>query len=319
MDKLKKIDREFSLTDSTVNVYGFRLLTKGYLMDEYKKNPIGYLMHKREDGVLVKWEDLRVEGDTVKGKPVINMSHSRAAQTVDEIENGFLNAASVGHIVVLEMSDDPSLKLSGQTGPTVTKWFNRECSLVDVPGNINALAKLYDENDNEINLADYQTKLKTEMKQIQFTAANLAALNLTAEAEESAVQTAFQELVSKAAKVPGLETQLNDLRAQVCKDKVEGILKTALDANKITKELSDRLAKDYATNPEGLKSVVDGLPVYKSVTDRLDEETPDKKFAPLMAKSFNDLMESGEAEILKKQAPELYKQKFKEEFGHEPK
>jgi len=40
--KTKKIDREFILSDSSVNVYGFRLLTSGYQIDEYKKNPIGY-------------------------------------------------------------------------------------------------------------------------------------------------------------------------------------------------------------------------------------------------------------------------------------
>ncbi len=110
-DKFKKIDKEYLLTDSTVNCYGFRCLTSGYMINEYKKNPIGYNMHLRDNGVVVKWEDLRVDGDKVYGKPVINLSNPRGQQTVDEIENGFLNAASVGHIVIVEMSDAPELKL----------------------------------------------------------------------------------------------------------------------------------------------------------------------------------------------------------------
>ncbi|WP_315814071.1 hypothetical protein [Paraflavitalea speifideaquila] len=77
---MNKLNKEFLITDSTVNVYGFRLLTSGYLMDEFKKNPIGYYMHKREEGVLVRWEGFRVEGDAVYAKPVINMSHPRGSR-----------------------------------------------------------------------------------------------------------------------------------------------------------------------------------------------------------------------------------------------
>src|SRR5437762_1815164 len=100
--KTKKIDKEFLITDSTVNCYGFRLMTSGYLIDEFKRNPIGYYMHARTDGVVVRWEDLRIDGDKVYGKPVINLSNKRGQQTVEEIENSFLNGASVGHIVALE-------------------------------------------------------------------------------------------------------------------------------------------------------------------------------------------------------------------------
>jgi hypothetical protein len=109
MDKFKKIDKDFLLTDSSLNSYSYRLLTSGYLMDEFKKNPIGYYLHAdpdnteytRKDGVLVKWEDIRKDGDNVYGKPCINLSHPRGQKTVDEIESGFLNAASMGHFVVI--------------------------------------------------------------------------------------------------------------------------------------------------------------------------------------------------------------------------
>jgi hypothetical protein len=312
VSKSKKIDKEFLLTDSSVNSYGFRLLTSGYLMDEYKKNPIGYIMHAREQGVLLKWDDLRVDGDKVYGKPVINMSHPRAEQTVDEIENGFLNAASLGHFVVLEYSNDDSLKLPNQTGPTVTKWFNRECSLVDIPGNFNAL-KLFDKDENEINLADFSKPKLFNMKQILFTGVQLAAMNLKAEASETEVATAFNDLVAKAAKADALQSQLNDLHAQVSKDKVEGILAAALAAGKITKEASDKLKVDYAKNPDGLKNLVDTMPAYKSVTDTLkgNKEGNEKRIADLSAKSFDDLMDSGESAELQKLAPEVWAEKVK--------
>lgn len=310
MSKSKKIDKEFLITDSTVNSYGFRLLTSGYLMSEYKKNPIGYHMHDRAGGVLLRWEDLRVDGDSVYGKPVINLSHPRAQQTIDEIENGFLNAASVGHLVALEWTDDPALMLPNQKGPTVTKWFNRELSLVDIPGNFNAL-KLFDKNENEINLADFTKQKFPTMKQIFFTGAQLAAMNLKAEATDIEVATAFNDLVAKAAKADSLQSQLNDLHAQVSKDKVEGILAAALAAGKITKEASDKLKVDYATNPDGLKNLVDAMPAYKSITGQLEgnKEANAKRIADLSAKSFDDLMESGESVELQKLAPEVWKAK----------
>lgn len=149
----KTIEKEFVLSDSTVNCYGFRLLTSGYQKPEYERNPIGYYMHQRENGVLLRWERINVKGDKITAYPTINLNHPRGEQTVNEVNDGFLNAASVGHIVVLDWSDDPKMKLEGQTGPTITKWYNRECSLVDVPGNNNALGLMYDGDGNAITLA----------------------------------------------------------------------------------------------------------------------------------------------------------------------
>ena len=64
-DKSKKIDREYVLSDSSVNEYGFRLLTTGYQIEAFRKNPIGYYMHRRDDGIALKWDDLRIEDDKI--------------------------------------------------------------------------------------------------------------------------------------------------------------------------------------------------------------------------------------------------------------
>jgi len=326
LSKTKKIDKEFLLTDSSVNSYGFRLLTSGYLMDEYKKNPIGYDMHKRDTGVLVRWEDLRVDGEKVYGKPVINLNHPNGQKTVEDIENGFINAASVGHLIALEVSDDPAVRLPNQLGPTVTKWFNRECSLVDIPGNFNAL-KLYDKDENEINLADFTKPKFPEMKKIEITAAHLTALNLKAEATDADFATALNDLVAKAAKVDSLQTELAtakktlvDLNASVVTDKVKGLLVPALAAGKITKELSEKLEKDYATNPDGLSAVLAALPAFTPVTETFKvAEVNVKRVADLVAKGYDALMESGEIVELKAKSPDAYKQLFKDTFGVDPK
>ena len=123
MDKFKKIDKEFCLTDNSVNVYKYRLLTEGLLLDQYKKNPIGFMMHEREGGVLVKWEDFRTEGDRLYGKPVINLSHPKGEDIAAQVENGFINAASMGKIICLAATDDPKLKLKGKRDQRLLDGF----------------------------------------------------------------------------------------------------------------------------------------------------------------------------------------------------
>lgn len=275
MDKQARVDKKYVLSDSSVNVYGFRLLTSGYVLAEYAKNPIGYHMHEREEGVVVKWEDLKVEGDQVTGYPVINLSNERGQQTYDECMNGFLNAASVGHIVVLEWSMEPENMLPGQTGPTITKWYNKECSLVDIPGNCNALTELYDTDNNALNLADLSkpTILTTSkidnMKVENLTAEALGALNLADNTDAVAVSAAIVALSDRATTA---EKALNDLKAENVKEKVKTLLADALAAKKLTVELSAKLEKTYGDKPEELKDLLDAMPAYQSIADRLKAE-----------------------------------------------
>lgn len=314
---VKKIDKEFVLSDSSVNCYGFRLLTEGYQLAEFQKNPIGYFMHDRDSGVICKWEDLRIDGDKIIGKPVINMSHARAEQTVDEIENGFLNASSMGKIVALEYSDDAAMKKPGQTGPTVTKWYNKETSLVDIPGNENALV-LYDENENEINLADFTTPKNHKMEKPIFTPAMLASMNLSDKATDLEISKAFNDLVARAAKADKMEQDIKDLSAKNNKDTVTALLNAALTLDKkITKETHDKLAVAYADKPVELKDLLDSMPKYKSVVDEIAKGEKDWG-KDLADKDFDELAANGKLEELKHKNPDLFKQIWKKEFGTDP-
>jgi hypothetical protein len=335
----KKIDKPYCLSDDSVNVYGFRLLTSGYQIEEYRKNPIGYYMHDRSCGVVVKWEDLTIQGEKVYGTPVINMAHERGQQTVDEVEGGFLNAASVGHIVVLEYSDEPAMKLPGQSGPTITKWYNRECSLVDVPGNNNALTDLYDMGGNSLKLSDLCAKSTTDltngnMKQLTLTlsAGLYAALGLAATATPADVEAKLPDLVAKANRADQLEIDKVTLAAErdaaqlkydtlvntTVKTQVADLLAKALADKKVTVEVKNRLASDYATNPEGLKLLLDGMAVYTPLTAALkaDDEAKAKQYA---GKKWDDLFEAGLTDALKADCPQLYKELYKAEYGNEPK
>lgn len=309
-EKFKKIDKEFCITDNSVNVYKYRCLTDGLQLDEVKKNPIGYHMHNREKGVVVRWEDFRQDGDKVFAKPVINLSHPEGQSIADQVESGFLNAASVGKIVVLEASNDPKLKLQGQTKPTVTKWFPREISLVDIPGNYNALANLYDKDDNELNLSDLE--IFTNMSKNAIDAAKiLAALNLSDDAAENEALEAIQNLIDKADKADEYkdlldvkENELKDLKAESIKKDVKSILEKGQADKKLTNELSAKLEKDYAGNPSGLQDLVDTLPAQVSVNAEIQDG--DKELAKFEGKSWDDLYSSDELETVRTKYPDLY-------------
>lgn len=310
-DKFKKIDKEFCITDDSVNVYKYRCLTAGLQLDEVKKNPIGFHMHNRDKGVVVRWDDFRIDGSKVFAKPVVNLSHPEGQTIADEIESGFLNAASVGKIVVLEASSDKNLMLPGQDKPTVTKWYPREISLVDIPGNYNALANLYDKNNNELNLSDLENFIiKNTMDNTLDAAKILAALNLK-DGDETEVLTAINNLVDKANKsdeyktdLESKETELKDLKSAANVQKVQDLIDKGVDDKKLTNEVAESLKLSFAENPTGLKDLIDKMPAQVAVTEEIKENAKD--FEKYTGKTWDDLYASDELEIVKTKFPDLY-------------
>lgn len=355
-EKSYPIDKEFLLTDNSVNAYGFRLLTEGYLQEEFEKNPIGFYMHQREDGVVVKWTDFRREGDKVFAKPVINMSNVRGGQTRDEVVNGFLNAASVGHYVILELSEDDSLKLPGQTGPTVTKWYNRELSLVDIPGNYNALTNLFDKDGNKINsLSDLVSSTKPSQspkaerpehvdkdsdrkaslskkswKELDRSGELSELKNLDEESYEEKFHEEFGKYPdSRKQRLGKSNVNTTTRKPQSPKDKkrVEYLSKkswTELDRSGELLELKnldeesfeEKFHEQFGKYPDSRTA---RLQKGSPVTDSTKEDgLKQKRIDQLSAKSYDELDKSGEMYELKQLSEPSYRQKFFENFGVYP-
>ncbi|MCF8448944.1 MAG: hypothetical protein K9G49_03640 [Taibaiella sp.] len=327
IDKFKKIDRQYVLSDSSVNEYGFRLLTSGYQIDSFRKNPIGYYMHQREDGIALKWEDLHINDDKVIGTPVVNLANSRGEQTCNEAENGFLNAASVGHIVVLEYSMDKEMMLPGQTGPTITKWYNKECSLVDIPGNCNALTRLYDVNENMLNLVDMNIgKPLTQMPKSTIAQLN-ETLQLSDNSNENELVLTVQNLVAKtqhletenkalSADKHKLQQQLDEINNIRRKYEITALLDRALEDKKITTELRGKLAADYAANPEGLKALLAAMPAYRTIAEQLNSQRPDMAEAQWEWDDYEKKDPAGnKLKDLRANDPVRYKELFERKFA----
>ena len=64
------------LSDSSLNRYGFRVLTSGMLIEAFKKNPVMLYMHFRDEGspiwgdskAIGHWEDIQLNGDELSQK-----------------------------------------------------------------------------------------------------------------------------------------------------------------------------------------------------------------------------------------------------------
>jgi hypothetical protein len=323
----KKIDQDFVLSDSTKNVYGFRLLTTGFLKDEFMKNPIGYINHDKTNGVLLKWEDVRLSGDQVLGKPVINMEHPRAERTIKEIEDGFLNAASVGNICLLDYEFEENPDDADKPTLVGTKWYNKECSLVDSPGNRNAFkAGLFDVHENEINLSDaiqnfIVNKNSSKMKEIKLpiTAALISVLSLSDEPTADAVVKGINDLHDRATKS---EKDLKEYKDGVVKQEVKDLLDNALAGKKISAKLHDTLGKQYAGKPTELKEVLTDMGAFVSVTSQLTQSERagayPQNVKDLMDKGWDKLMESGEMKKLKNLSDEAYVELYEAKYGYKP-
>lgn len=314
---MRKVDKEFLLTDDSVNCYGYRLLTSGLRLEKFNP-PIGFFMHNRETGVAVRWEDLTIRNNALYGKPVID--ESKFPNLAKQIEEGFYAAASVGHIVALKWSENPEDMVDGQTGPTITEWYPRECSIVDIPGNSNAVAqdRLFDEKGNVLmDLSDNkQNNINMETAVITVEALmDLSIPNLASDASAEQALEVIQGLAEKAEKYAAIEQELANLKAEMVNfkektlsEKIDGVVFQAMADHKINLLTADRLKADYRDNYEGLRALLKAMPAQTSLAAQIKPEFP----AQYQGKTWQDLYKQGTLADVKKKYPDLYERLVQE-------
>lgn len=144
---------EFVLSDETVDRYGDIIEAKGWVLTNFKKNPIALFAHS---GVfpIGTWSNLRVEGSKLIGK--LNLAARGTSARIDElislVEQGILRAVSVGFVPIKSEPINPDRPYGPQK---YTKQELIETSLVSVPANpaALALAKSLNISDETMSLA----------------------------------------------------------------------------------------------------------------------------------------------------------------------
>ena len=292
----------FIVSDESINSYGFRVLTGGVNLAQFKRNPIMLYMHNRNrwdtntTGVIGKWENVRKEGDVLKADAVFDESDEFAKSIKEKVEKGFLRMASVG-VRIVERSEDAKYLLPGQTRATVTKSELQEISIVDIGSNANAL-KLYGDNGDTVQLADALPEMKLSINSnLDTNMSNLKtialALKLDADASESEVLKEIGNLQTAKANLADFkQKQETAQQAEAVKlvDKAveKGIIPAALKDGQLA-----AFDKDFEGTKKQFETLFDNLEEDTEETQKPNEQLGD--FITKLPKSSAKLSKTDDA------------------------
>ncbi|MCO5129750.1 MAG: phage major capsid protein [Xanthobacteraceae bacterium] len=134
----KSADMEFVLSDATLDRYGDVVEPNGWVLTNFKKNPIALFGHSSSFPIGT-WSNIRVEGKKLIAK--LNFAARGTSERIDElislVEQGILRAVSVGF---RPLESEPIDKDKPYSGQRYTKQELLETSLVSVPANPAAIA-----------------------------------------------------------------------------------------------------------------------------------------------------------------------------------
>ena len=325
------MSKSIKVNTSNVNRYGFRILSEGIELKYFLLNPIMFYNHHRtwkgdksEMLPIGKWENLRVEKGVLLADPVFDEDDEFAMKIKKKFEKGMLNAASV-NVFPIETSDAPKHLLPGQKRPTVTKSELREISIVDIPGNREAVVLSY-EDGRIIELTDGKNQVlpiinkKVDME-INFKTIAVA-LALSENASEGEIISAINSIKkegdthkSENEKLKSANEVLMNEKTTSLKLKAEQVVDAAIAAKKIKKTERDDYLKLAEGNLESVEKILNGLSVQKTLADAAGGNGAASKEV-----TFEQLSKDNPAKLIQMKAddPEQYKALFKAQYGKDP-
>lgn len=143
----------YVLSDATVDRYGDVIEPDGWLLDNFRQNPIALFNHSPNQPIG-QWRNIRVENDRLVADfvPAAKGTSQRTDEINSLIEQDILRATSVGFLGVESEPLDPKRPMAGTR---YTRQELLETSIVSIPANPAALqlARSLGISDGTINLA----------------------------------------------------------------------------------------------------------------------------------------------------------------------
>ena len=321
------------ISTSRLNSYGSRVITAGIDITQYEKNPVLLWMHRRSFSSnsplpIGRVENLRFDGDALKGTPVFDEKDPFAKQIADKWESGFLKMCSAG-LDIVETSVDPVHLLPGQRRATVLRCKLTEVSIVDIGSNDDALQltnsgqlltlasgeacealPLLELNKpvKEDNANGEQPAASINNNKITMKKETLQLLGLAENATEEQVHNAVQLLKQSADKAQSMELAA-----------ITSAVDQAIKEKRITEAKRDhfiQLGKNV-----GVQQLTETLECMVQASKPLDmiNQQPGSNGAPAGAEhqTFAKLSEvpADKIETLKKEQPQEYARLYKAEYG----
>ena len=325
--------KEMIISTSRLNSYGSRVITTGIDITQYEKNPVLLWMHRRSFSSnsplpIGRVENLRFDGDALKGTPVFDEKDPFAKQIADKWEGGFLKMCSAG-LDIVETSVDPVHLLPGQTRATVLRCKLTEVSIVDIGSNDDALQltnsgqlltlasgeagealPLLELNkpEKEDNANGEQPAASINNNKITMKKETLQLLGLAENATEEQVHNAVQLLKQSADKAQSMELAA-----------ITSAVDQAIKEQRINEAKPDHFIQP-AKNV-GVQQLTETLECMVQASKPLDmiNQQPGSNGAPAGAEhqNFAKLSEvpADKIETLKKEQPQEYARLYKAEYG----
>lgn len=308
------MSKRVRITNESVNSYGFRVLTSGIDLEQYRRNPVLLYMHERGN-VIGYVKDLQVENGEVTGELVFDEASELSIRCKKQFEVGSLRMVSVG-LDPKETSGAPELLLEGQTRPTVTKSKLVEVSLVDIGANDDAI-RMYNEGT--------AIELEKDGNCLLPLLSNNPINQTTMDLKKLALQLGLPETADEAtvfAKIAELQKEAGasvTLKAENDKLKLAGIttlVDKAITEKKITVENKEHFLNLGKTiGAEELEKTLAAMSPNVKLSGIINHQGG----SPAQQGSYTKLSEVPEAELLtmRQSDPETYKRLFKAEYGYE--
>lgn len=301
------------LTDDSLNSHGSRIITAGCDTTQYERNPVLLYMHER-GRVIGYMKDIEKKDGEISGEPVFDEATELSRQCKKQWEVGSLRMVSVG-IDVLELSEDKSMLVEGQTSPTIIRSRIFEVSVVDIGANDNAIVMrregkqvtLGRESANPLPILQDDQPIKTKHMEQKKLALQLG---LAEDADEAAITAKIEELKSRTAERDTLVKE----KERLTLEQITAAVDAAVKGKRITAESREQfisLGKEMGY--EKLKATLGAIsaPRLAQVVNAKSAAAQTEK------KSYGKLSEvpAEEIETLKAENNAEYRRLFRAEYG----
>lgn len=328
---------KFTVHDDSVNTYGFRMLTEGANLEEFRKNPVVLYNHNDWEAPIGRADNIYKENGKLVAEIVFDEEDPKAAEIAGKVERGFLRMTSVGAWPPEEATDDELMKLEGQTGPTITRWTLREISICPIGANHNALA-MYDRNTGKrIDLSDKNAVIRltdgiyNKPKTITSMSVLTQMLKLSDSASEQAIAEEVRKLIAlrddNQATISTLKTKNEELNKELEAYKKEknkeqesraiALVDEAVKDGRISASGKDAWLQDFKTNFELANVRLSSISPRQRITPQIHIDCGKADAVELRDMTFQDILKADRLKELKADK-ELYAQKFREAYGHDP-
>ena len=312
------------------------MLTAGANLDEFRRNPVMLLNHNDWELPIGRWENIRIEGTQILADAVFDETDARAKEVAGKVERDFLRMASISAWVD-EASEDPAYRMPGQTGPTIVRWTAREASICPIGANHNALA-LYDRaTGTRVDLNDRAQVIRLFAESPDTAISNdtymtlKELLKLNDAAGEAAVTEAVEVIIRNRDELQTETVRLRDENKQLT-ERLESINKAKKEVEQAEAvRLVDGAIREARINADGREAWLKdfemdfaqasvrlaSIPKRPSIAAQVTPAGTAANMVQLADMSFADILKADRLKELKKDH-ELYVQKFREAYGHDP-